>query len=65
VQNRKGSNIQIQAGQNLENRGCEMKMQETENDKKNTKNEELGLDRAELEYQSEFFKDIEEVDGDE
>jgi len=41
-----------------------MKMQETENDKKNTKNEELGLDRAELEYQSEFFKDIEEVDGD-
>ncbi|MHB1439961.1 MAG: hypothetical protein ACYCWK_04450 [Cuniculiplasma sp.] len=40
-------------------------MQETENDKKNTKNEELGLDRAELEYQSEFFKDIEEVDGDE
>ncbi|MHB1901474.1 MAG: hypothetical protein ACYCSO_05335 [Cuniculiplasma sp.] len=42
-----------------------MKMQETENDKKNTKNEELGLDRAELEYQSEFFKDIEEVDGDE
>ena len=41
-----------------------MKAEEDENERKDTKNEELGLDRAELEYQSEFFRDIEEVDND-